>query len=213
MLRNFFMKTSDRKNINLVALDYLEDKYGEKFSYHSPYGDSMTGTHRLLVTSASFPDRPVLVQIDNYRTDNPVFSDGYLAVKHYSGTVDFLQESANRIFGDANVFYRAALFAQAHNLPATATLDEFLADRTVPLNVWLEVRESNFESKEQAREFAELIAAKGSIFYATIVVVQDSDYGTADFTLLKQKVMQKNFVHCAKLVRLDEIQVYWLEED
>jgi len=88
------------QNINVVALAYMEKKYRENFEYAFPYGDSMTGTHQLLVTCASFPEQNILVRIENYRREDKVFLDNYVAVKYREETIGFLQDCANQVFGE-----------------------------------------------------------------------------------------------------------------
>lgn len=54
------------KDINSLAIDYMEDKYGEQFIYVEAYGDSMDGTRSFFVVSESFPDEKILVEIEDY---------------------------------------------------------------------------------------------------------------------------------------------------
>jgi len=200
-----------RQNINDAALEYMEEKYGEKFEYSAPYGNSMTGTHQLLVKCASFPDQKILVRIENYKSEDKVFLDNYIAVKYYKYTVDFLSECANKVFGEANVFYDVANEVPSPELTKNATFDEYLADKQVPLIILVEVKSSGFISEEQANKLAELITAKGPHFFLSLVYVDDGEYGTFNRMTLDKQVALRKFVHCAIIARLDEnTEIKWL---
>ena len=203
-----------RQNINVLALEYMEQKYGETFEYSGPFGDSMSGTHDLLVKCASFPDQNILVEIENYKCDNKLFLDNYLAVKYREDTIDFLLNCANQVFGEATIFYNVDYQALSPELPVDATFNEFLADTRVPLKIDVEVKATDFVSKEQAEQTSELMSVKGTRFWLRIIVVNNSEYGTFDSKTLKKYVELQKFIQCAVISRLDgDNQTRWLEEE
>ncbi|MDR2670383.1 MAG: hypothetical protein LBC26_01510 [Oscillospiraceae bacterium] len=213
-MQNNHVQNNPMQNINGAALAYMEQKYGERFAYAAPYGDSMTGTHQLLVTCASLPDESILVRVENYRRDDKVFLDNYLAVKYRGDTAAFLQSSADQVFGDATVFYDVDMQALSPELSANATLDDFLADTRVPLNVMVEVKAESTAYKDLAQQFADLLAVKGSHYYLSIVFVDGDKYDVTDSKALEQLMVSGEYSHCAKITRLgDEIKVRWLEEE
>ena len=203
-----------RQNINDVALEYMEQKYGEKFDYGASYGNSMSGTHDLLVKCESFPDQYVLVEIENYRSSNKIFGDNYLAVKYQAECIDLFHSYATDIFGEATIFYEVSRLSLSPDLPVAATLEEYLADTRVPLVIMAEVRASDFSSEGQAQRFAELIAANGTLFYISLVIVDDNEYGTLSSKDLDKKMSLDQFVDCAKIINLDgNVQVKWLGKE
>ncbi|MDE5590689.1 MAG: hypothetical protein K2J60_16375 [Acetatifactor sp.] len=117
-----------RQNSNDAALQYMEQKYGEKFEYVAPWGDSMTGNHELLVSCESLTGKDILVKISNYKSENRVFQDNYLAVKYCEETVGFLSQCANEVFGDSKIDYNVAKHALSPELPADASFEEYFAD-------------------------------------------------------------------------------------
>jgi hypothetical protein len=205
----------EKQNINDVALSYMEQKYNEKFEYSAPYGNSMTGTHQLLVQCAGYPGENILVRIENYKHEEErVFLDNYLAVKYRKDTTAFLLSCANQVFGESTVFYDVANQGLSPDLPVSATLNEFLADTRVPLNIMIEVKVSNFTSESQAQLVAERIAAYGTYYYLSIVILDDSVYGTHNNKTLEARMATDDFIYCAKITRLDdEIQIRWLEKE
>jgi len=208
------MQKSEAKNINAVALEYMEEKYGEKFEYAAPFGNSMTGTHELMVKCAGFPSESILVRIENYKRDNKSFLDNYLAVKYKEETIAFLKSCAVQVFGEGNIIYEVNTLALSPDLGINATFEEYLADTYVPLHILVEVKESNYSSKEQAQQYAELVAANGSEFYLTILFVHDSDYGLVDREAFNRQITSKNYAYCAKATRFSgKIELWWLEEE
>lgn len=202
---------NNQKNINDVALAYMEQRYGGDFEYDVPWGNSLSGTHELLVKCDSLPDQQILVQIENYKQEKKIFRDNYLAVKYQAESIEFFHNCATEVFGEANIYYEIAMDGLSPELPADATLTEFLADTRVPLVIMVEVKASDFSSEEQAEKVAELIAENGTYFYLTVVIVDDSVYGTLNRKSLNERIALRQFVHCANITKIDEtIQTEWL---
>ena len=206
---------SKRQDINDVALTYMEQKYGEKFEYAAPQSDVLAGTHEFWATCDSLPGRKVIVQIENYRSDtNKIFRDNYIAIKYEDESAEFFRNCATNVFGEAEVFYEVANGGQSAELPADATLEEYLADTRVPFVIMIEVKESDFLSKEQAGQVGESIAESGADFFLTLVVVEDSVYGTFTRKTLNEQIPLRQFIECASVTKLnDEITTDWLRKE
>ena len=207
-------KKPPEKSIDTQALEYMEQKYGEKFEYAYPYGDSMTGTHQLLVTCDSYPDQLILVSIENYRTDNKVFLDNFIAVKYRDQTVDFIRTCSNQIFGETVVFYKVDAQALSPEITVDATFEEFLADTRVPLNILLEVKASTFVSEEQIEQLAEFLFTYGTEYYLSVVFIDDDLFGTFDETAIEQHMASGSYVYCTKVTMLNGVlRIRWLQKD
>lgn len=198
-------------NINDMGLAYMEKKYGEKFEYSGSFGDSMSGNHSLLAKCASFPDQNIVVKIESYRSKNRVYRDNYLAVKYHTECTGLFQSYATEEFGGATVFCDINTLTLSPELPANATLYEYLEDTSAPLIILVEVKERNFISEEQARRLAERIAARGSNFYISFIVVSDSEYGAYDIKSLDKLVELGKYVRFAAISRMSgsSIQTKW----
>ena len=95
-----------------------------------------------------------------------------------------------------------------------ATLAEFLADTRVPLIVMVAVKTSDFSSEDQALQIAERIAESGAHFILTIVVVEDSEYGSYNRTTLNKLIAHKNYIHCAQITHVsDTIETLWFGKE
>jgi len=198
-------------NVNELALAHMEQKYGVPFEYVAPWGNNLSGTRSFIVSSETLPGQEILVQIENYRQQDMVILDNYLAVKFRDETVAFLQNIALSVFEEANVFYEVFMKGLSPDLTADATLNDFLADTRVPLVIMVEVNEYSFSSKDDAKKLAETIAASEAHFLLTIVVVSSDVFGTHTRDTLGQQVIFENFVYCASIRhRGDGIEIEWL---
>ena len=199
------------KNVNTAALEYLEQKYGEPFEYARPWGDSFGGTRQFLTSCESLPE-PVMVEIENYRTDAPIFRDNFLAVKYKDQTAEFLRECAAAEFGEATVFYGVAKSAMPETLAVDADFETYLAECDVTLAFRIEVPQSRFTDKEQVEKVTERIAASGLHFNFMVVVVADDAYGTYDASALADVVTLRTYSSCAQITNYnDEIKINWRE--
>lgn len=200
-----------KKGVNEAALAQMERKYGEKFTYAGPYGDSMSGTRQFMASCASL-DGLVLVEAENFRKGPVTYRDNYLAVRYRAETETFLRGCAEAEFGEAKVTYEVRPLALSEDLPANADLEQYLMEGGVPLSFIIEVKEGDFTAEDQVLHTAERIAGSGAQFYMTLMVMEKEDYGTMDRKELNSAISHGGFVHCAKVEELGEgIQMRWLE--
>ena len=187
-------------SVNKMALAHMTQKYGEKFEYAGPWGNSMSGTREFLTKCESFPDQYVFAQIENFRSEKRVFRDNYIAVKYRDETVEFFRKCVAEIFGETNIFYDVNTDGLPTDMPVGATFDEFFTDDRLLFIVMAEVKGSSFTSREQAEEAAKLIGdASGAEFHLTIVIVEDDVYGTFDDRTLQKQVSMQKAVDCASI--------------
>ena len=156
------------------------------------------------------------MKISNYKNENRVFQDNYLAVKYCEETTDFLNQCANEVFGDAKVYYNVAKRALSPGLSADASFEEYLADEEGYISAYIAVRASSFTAKEQAENVTDpILSACGAEYLSVLlVVVEDAEYEFLDGDTLGEKVVLRQFVHCARLTKEgSDVQLEWLEED
>ena len=111
-------------DVNTEALALMELKYGEKFEYSTPYGNSMSGTREFLATCESVPDKLIHVQIQNYRTEDPVYNDNFATVRYFDTTSYFFKELAAGYFGDARIHTYFMHQGLTSTLDPSPTFDE-----------------------------------------------------------------------------------------
>jgi hypothetical protein len=202
-----------QENINDDALAYMEQKYGEKFEYVSPWGSSYTGTHQLFVKCKSIQSEEILVEVEKTESGN-TFRDNMLAVKYQQDTKDFLLQCAETIFGQAKILYEPTQECQSESLPATASFAEYLADTRAAIMPTIVVKTSALSSKDQADELAQLIAASGVRFLISLSVVSDSDYEAGNWQSLSDFLAGKYESTGATIANSNaQIEIAWTGED
>lgn len=169
---------------NDLALAYLEEKYGETFTYAAPWGNSMTGNREFLTTCDSLPGQAVLVQVENFKDDEPTYKDNYLEVKYLIDTTEYFRDAAAEVFGDAIVHYEASKLSLSSDLSKYTPFDSFYQHPTTYMVVYLEIKQSNYTSPDQfALLFSKLKESQGQI-KVRVIVVKDDIYGTLDTNAL-----------------------------
>ena len=195
---------------NEQALQYLEEKYGEKFTYAAPYRSEMSGRREFLVTCDSLPGQQVWVYVEDYYEKDKVFRDNYLAVKYEQQTIDFLKEQVAAKYPSVNVFYEARKKGVSDRLSADTGFSEYLLENGVELIVMLELKASEFGSTEPMDQIVENIAQACKEMALTVVVTEDDVYGTMDLDGLNDAISLKHYVQRGKIyIRGGEIQTDW----
>lgn len=204
----------NKLNANELALAYLEEKYGETFYFSAPYGDSMTGTRSLLATCNSFPDQHIVVQIENFKGDDKVFRDNYLAVKYQAETIDFLRSCVSDVYPNNNIYYNVSKTCQSANLSADSSFEEYLADGRAELIMMLELKASEFTGTEPFNDIISRITESCNHMTLTVVVVDDSIFGTLDRAGLNKRISHRDYVAQATVyIDSDGVKIDWRGED
>ena len=213
-VQNNSAQDSSAQNINNVALEYMEQKYGEKFEYVAPWGNSLSGTHELIVSCTSLPGYEIVVQVENYKQADKVFRDNYLAVKYQQETTEFLQRHAEEVFGQAIVLYEPSKDSQSESLSATAAYQEYLADTRTAIMPSIVVKRSCFTDKEQALQLARLISGSGVRYLMSLMVISDADYESGNWSSLGEFLANKYETFTATIGNSNsEIEISWIEAE
>ena len=211
------MITGDNeKNIDEIALEYMEEKYGEKFEYSAPCGNSYTGTRTFFATCESLDDFRILVQIDNYKEDNRVFRDNYLSGKYIEETRAFFKEIGDEGFGECRVFYSPFGKALSERLPADAPFEQYLSDKESAFTVLYIINEKNYTDSKQLSDIAGRIASSvnADTLNILLTVVTESEYPVIDEETARNNVVARKFVDCVRLTRhLGEDKLENLKEE
>lgn len=161
-----------------MALDYLEEKYGEEFGYAGPWGDSMDGDREILAGCDSLSDL-VLVEIADYREDSRVFSDNYMALKYKDDITQFIQEQADAVFDQNRVYYESARSVLSPAIGSSASMEDVLRDSEMTLFCRVEVPASEL-TMDAAKAFASKASQYGNI-NITLYGTEDADFETLDW--------------------------------
>lgn len=195
-----------KQDVNELALEYLEQKYGEKFEYYAPAGSSYTGTRTFLATCESFGDRRILVQITNFRDeDNRVILDNYIAVKYEEEVRNFFKKTTDDVFGSSKIFYDASGRVLSPDLSSDASLEEYYNCREGMINAVIAVNESDYKNPEQMRLLSDKISNNFLCdeISVLIIVVDNDTFESADETELRTMAVTESSIAQAKLWRND----------
>ena len=190
------------KSVNEMALEYLEEKYGEKFEYAAPAGSSYTGTRTFLATCESFGDKRVLVQIENYLDeDNRIVKDDYIAMKYEDNVRELFKKTADEEFGSSKIFYNGG--STAMDLPSDASFEDYLSYKENLISAVISLPESGYENTEQLESLCEKISGKFSAdeLSCLIIVVDDDTYKPADEDEIRQLFLHRSRIAQAEINR------------
>lgn len=186
-----------KSNANELALAYMEEKYGESFTFLAPWGNSMSGNREILVTCESLPEEQILVQVENYKTDEAIYRDNYLAVKYQDEVIDFFKTTAAEFFGDINVFYTPSKQCVSADLPEDAAFTAFYADASTIIPVMLEISASRFSDASAIESYLNTISDTQGEISVSFVIVEDEVFGSLDRKGLSDLITMKNAVYSA----------------
>ena len=192
------------QSVNELALEYLEQKYGEKFEYSAPAGSSYTGTRTFLATCESFGDYRVLVQIENFRDrENMVIRDNYIAVKYADKVGEFFSQIADEEFGSSKVFYYATGRTLPPELPSNASLEEYFSCREGVVTGLIALPESGYKNDEQLSLLADKISDTFSFDEISVLfmVVDDDTFKSADEDELRKIFRTESTIAKLRLYR------------
>lgn len=210
---NKILEAGNTQTINQQALDYMEEKYGETFTYSAPYGSSTSGTREFLATCGSLPGKQVYVRVENFRSNDRVFRDNFLAVKYQDATISFLRDSFRAHYSDVNIFYEPTRQPQSDALPVDAGFEEFLAEGGCELIVMAELKAGEFTGTAQVEEIVGKIGETCGFVTLTLVVVEDEVFGTLVRAGLNDCIFNKEYVARAKVyIKNGETRIDWSGE-
>lgn len=191
-------------------LRYLEDKYGEPFSYVDSTGDSMSGTHSFFVGCDSMPGEKIKVSIDRYNKEDELIRDNYLLFKYHDEIYDMILQELRAEFGDVVLYYLPGVSVPRASLSADASLDELLDDSGVNLTALIEVRASRLNSLEQVKKSVHSIISRGCRYYFTFISVEEELFGTLSKKELNDRLWKDTYKHTAVLARGEGgVQTSW----
>ena len=190
-------QTEPSQNINDRALLHMQEKYGEEFTYLSPWGNRMTGNREFLASCNSLPGQPVLVRIENYKSDTPVFGDNYWTEYFKQETIDYFQEVANEVFSESIIHYQTNKSNVTDALGVGTVFEDYYCDPSTQIVVYIEVKASVYTSEDQFSQFfAKLRGSQGKIM-VSVIVVDDSVYGTLDHSEISTLTYQEKDIASA----------------
>lgn len=162
-----------RGNVTEAGLDYLEQRYGQEFTYSAPWGVGYTN-----LSVKQFLARPAGEQEDVlvravYEDQGYTFQDNYLAVKYESQMRETLQDMADSAFEHAVVFYNVSYTVLSEDLPPDASFEEYCRDDRAGILGAVAISEPGF-TQEQLQQFGQLVQDAGIQGLFRVAVLDDA---------------------------------------
>lgn len=195
-IKNDISKENNKKNINDVALEYMEQKYGERFEYVTLWGVSYANKDitQMLVKSSSMPDE-ILVEVKKSENEY-TFSDNYLAVKFKKEMCESIQLAAGSTFDKSLVFYDVLIQTLSPKLSADASFEEYSTDALSGISATVVVSSEIFE-EPLVKNFAKKISESGIGALIRFVVVDAEQYYSLNSVNIDEIIGQEKYLYFA----------------
>ena len=182
-------------------IQYLNEKYGEKFTYLYSDGNYFSDTDRYYVSCESLPGEKITVEVKGLNKNIEDLRDNYLLFKHQKEIYALILSAAEAEFGQSNVivYYSTGVSVPNEKLPADATLDQILNDDGVLLSALIEVRSGKLTTLEQAERAMQSVTSRGCRYALSIVALEAPLYGTLSVDEINQRVEKDDYEHLAVL--------------
>lgn len=204
-----------QENVNEMALAKLEEKYGIVFTYKAPAGNSMTGTRIFIASTKKMPDARIGVKIENYREEQRVFTDNYLAWKYRDDVEALFEQNLSGLFTDFRVYESIPeTETQSEGLKADASLEEYLADQNGTLIVTVEIKNSEEVTREKLESFLIGLQPLLGCAHVAVIVTDDATFQKhLSENELKGLVPYNKFVVCvSETIQNGSIDITWWGE-
>lgn len=199
-------------DVNEIALAYLEEKYGEPFTYAGATGNSMSGTHAFYADCESLPGKHVKVAVVGFQASDYTVRDNYLLLKYEEEIRQYLLEQAQTEFSDVRLHYYETKVTLSEDLPADATLEQVLHDPEAYVSAVFEVRADAMTEPSGAARVAERVAADLKQYDVEFLAVEDDRFGTMTDEEADECISRGTYVRYASYVCLhDQVQTQWKE--
>jgi len=174
-----FMDENKYSDVEKFTVDYLEEKYGEKFTVSTTYGGGCCGSYdyEMYVSCDSLPGKEIHVYADNLKESDQVISDNYLMYKHEDEILEYIKKQVAKEFEHTVIYWHIVDMTLAPALPADATLEQILKDPGANLNVKIDVLEGELTDMEQVQRAMEDIKANVADYEFLFVSVEKENFG------------------------------------
>lgn len=190
------------------ALLYMEEKYGEPFTYVSPWGSSYAskGIQEILVRCESKPEDILVRGVKN--GDVYTFSDSYLAVKYKDQMVSAVKAVSDEVFGESKVFYKVMKQALSPDLPADAEFEVYSTDPASGIVVYIAIPRHAFDDS-LVQTFAEVFQKTGIAASVQLLVTEEGTYSGLDMEQFNDCVTKRTYDYCSIIhISSSKIKVY-----
>lgn len=205
---------SQKQDIWDLGISYMEERYGETFSYAAPAGNSFgSDTRKFLVTCDSLPGEKICVQVDNVDSENRVFSDNYLVHKYKEKTVTYFQTAFQKQFKEFAIYYNISQICQNPKIAVDSSFEQILQDDSIRLDIIVKLKRSEFQSKEQFQTIFQEIEKCCGYVQVIAIVVEDTEFDTLSESETMYYIRNDKYYFGVRAFLGKEHSIKWLLEE
>ena len=183
----------DQQSIIELTEAYLEERYGEPFTYAYPWDRGFGAGINLLMRCKSVSDNVVAVHAEKKEDDTWRFEDNFLPLKFQQPIRDFLRHTALTEFSDAYVVYNVGRVLLKDDIPANIDLEGYLQNNCFPISSTIVVPVNEFKSIEQAEHVVSKVADSGVDFSINIVSLEGDKFDDWNWAEFRKAISTKRF--------------------
>lgn len=188
-----------KKDTTKILLDYLEEKYGESFSFVEVTGGSLGSTEKsIIVSSRRYPEAKIIARRVVNQNGEEQFSDNYMAYVFRQEVFGTMKEAFGRVYRDYKVAYVPTQMPLAPDIGPDTALEDYMVDTASQLDAVIfigdEISEQNRDEKlEQLRmTLKELGLNMGATLIFTdheaLAGIDEEDYSSYEAYLLQSSL-------------------------
>ena len=200
---NAVVLESNSKDINALAKEYLEERYGETFTYIGPWDQGFRSEKSMRYACDAIPGSTVLVVMDKRKEGGYDIYDNYLAWKYDAAVKDKVGMLAAAEFGAASVLSTVPNRVQKKEIPADATFEEYLSLADVPLSLTVEVPDKAFTDLEPVRRLAAAIDALGPDYQMSVVSLGAQISTGLTYAAAEELINSDDYIRSALISRMN----------
>lgn len=207
----------DRSESQELALQTMEQRYGEKFTYVTDasssapcYSVELCYPYHFYVTpkneKSPLYNQNIYVIVNNKNDKKEVY-ENYVALKYQKGVEDVFRSMVQKYFKEFHLTYDAMDYGDDTNhFTKDTTLEEYLMDGEKRyMRVFLEVRESEFQ-KEVVSQLLNQMTSMMRESYIFLVVSKDEYFGTSTEEELTEQASRNDFSKITTYAKIENFE-------
>lgn len=197
----------NRPSFRERALAYMEEKYGEQFTFVSHWGTGYANKGRqMILVRCNSVSGTILVEGSRDGTQDD-FCDNYLAQKYSGEVTETVQAITEEIFGTGWVHYEVLTQTLSADLRVDATFRQYCEDPRAVIDLSVAVPAGSFDPA-QAERYAEAIRETGLHGSIRFVAVEEEKLAGLTIAGFNDILRLKNYGYYAVvIVKPEEISV------
>jgi len=169
------------------ALNYMNEKYGEEFTFVSVTGATMGGnTSKMIVSCESLQDAEIIVSCTKNDDGSYTFRDNYMAHYYKSDLISAVESVVNEVYGKGKIFYTVSNDVLPDQYDINTQFETYTSEQESMIDLIIVLDESSkIETKDvDLEEFRRLLYKRGLIISGRLYYSINGEYESIDETYI-----------------------------